>query len=83
MLLQQGKTLVQAAEQTDMNVKTARKYRDSCLLPSRFAPEHVSRTRTDQCAAGGRAVVAVLQAASKMRTPRSEQQANGRTASTS
>ena len=47
MLIQQGKTLQQAADRTEMDVKTARKYRDSGLLPSECAPEHTWRTRYD------------------------------------
>ncbi|NQT19876.1 MAG: IS21 family transposase [Planctomycetes bacterium] len=47
MLLQKNKTLQDAADRTGMDVKTARKYRWSRLLPSQCRPEHAWRTRPD------------------------------------
>lgn len=46
-MLQKGKTLQLAADKSGMDVKTARKYRDSGLLPSECTPEHTWRTRPD------------------------------------
>ncbi len=47
MLLQKDKTLQDAADRTGMDVKTARKYRRSGLLPSQCRPEQTWRTRPD------------------------------------
>jgi len=45
--LSSGKTLAQAADQADMDEKTARKYRKLGRLPSEVAPERIWRTRED------------------------------------
>lgn len=46
-MLQTGKTLVSAAAITDMDVKTARKYKRLRMLPSEVAKPHTWRTRQD------------------------------------
>jgi len=46
-LLENGKPLSKAADQTDMDIKTARKYSKLKKLPSRVAAEHTWRTRED------------------------------------
>jgi hypothetical protein len=42
-----GRTLTQAAERSDMDEKTARRYRDLGAVPSDVAASHTWRTRTD------------------------------------
>lgn len=46
-MLQTGKTLVSAAAITDMDVKTARKYKRLRMLPSEVEKPHTWRTRQD------------------------------------
>jgi hypothetical protein len=46
-MLGKGKSLIVAASKSDMDEKTARKYRDSGKLPSDVTVEHTWRTRED------------------------------------
>ena len=46
-VLASGKTLAQSADKTNMDEKTARKYRELGRLPSEVAPERTWRTRYD------------------------------------
>ena len=46
-LLSQGSSLAQASRKTGMDEKTARKYRDSKLLPSQQKTPRENRTRQD------------------------------------
>ena len=48
--LSSGVSLTRAARMFEMDPKTARKYRDSDLLPSKMAKPRTHRTRVDACA---------------------------------
>ena len=60
-LLQEGASLRQAAMKTDMDAKSARKYRAGSPLPSEARRPHTWRTRTDPLAAVWPELAALLQ----------------------